>query len=266
MGHVEPGSGDSAEEVKAPRAGSLLQLLWHAVAGDYMRAFDAEQHRVAQQDESPWILPQLRRFAQTWQIPACSGLAEIEASAEPTETTSEVEFYWVGNDARIAGTLVHRWLQLAADSHAEIHPDSMADIGLTTQRWLQRMGIRDDSALAIGDRVLAALASMAEDDRGRWLIDGPGKTELALTGVYEGEVVSVVLDRVRIDEHGVHWVVDYKTSTHEGGKLDSFLDAEVLRYTPQLKKYAALYRAYANEDVRCALYFPLLQQFVKVPV
>ena len=111
-----------------------------------------------------------------------------------------------------------------------------------------------------------ALRATINDERGRWLIDGPGEAELALSGVYDGEVTSVILDRIRIDEQGVHWVVDYKTSTHEGGNLQSFLDAEVTRYTPQLQKYQQLYRAYSNADVRCALYFPLLQEFVPVPL
>ena len=264
MGHVELSS--DGDEIKAPRAGSLLRLLWHAIADDYHRAFDVNEHRPAQQDSSPWLLPQLRRFADIWKVPECAGLPDIELPAETADTAAEVEFYWVGNDARIAGTLVHRWLQLAADGRTDLESDSMHDIGLTTQRWLQRMGIRGESAQAIGDRVLAALRATATDDKGRWLIDGPGTAELALSGVYEGELVSVILDRVRIDAEGVHWVVDYKTSTHEGGNLQSFLDAEILRYTPQLKKYETLYRAYAKVDVRCALYFPLLQEFVHITV
>ena len=74
----------------------------------------------------------------------------------------------------------------------------------------------------------------------------------------------MVLDRVRIDEDGDHWIIDYKTSTHEGGNLQGFLKAEVERYTPQMEKYAALYAAYSGQRARCALYFPLLQEFVEV--
>jgi ATP-dependent exoDNAse (exonuclease V) beta subunit len=82
--------------------------------------------------------------------------------------------------------------------------------------------------------------------------------------VLDDRVESIVLDRVRIDEEGTHWIVDYKTSSHEGGDLANFLSAETDRYRPQLSKYAELYRNYAGVDVRCALYFPLLQEFVEV--
>lgn len=73
-----------------------------------------------------------------------------------------------------------------------------------------------------------------------------------------------MLDRVRIDDDGTHWIIDYKTSTHEGGNLQGFLDAEIARYTPQLHKYAAIYSAWAGVQPRCALYFPLLRKFVEV--
>ena len=66
------------------------------------------------------------------------------------------------------------------------------------------------------------------------------------------------------DDNFTAWVVDYKTSTHEGGNLAGFLAAEAERYRGQLARYAALYRAYTGSEVRCALYFPLLQAFIEV--
>jgi ATP-dependent exoDNAse (exonuclease V) beta subunit len=105
-----------------------------------------------------------------------------------------------------------------------------------------------------------------DDEKGRWIINGDGHAEMGLSGVYEGNIESVIIDRVRIDSHGVHWIVDYKTSTHEGGNLAGFLQAETDRYRPQLAKYAAIYNAYAGTEARCALYFPLLKTFLEVDV
>ena len=102
------------------------------------------------------------------------------------------------------------------------------------------------------------------DQRGRWILEGEGHAELALTGQIDGNIESVVLDRVRIDENGDHWIIDYKTSSHEGGNLKGFLQAEVDRYTPQIQKYAEIYEAFAGTQPRCALYFPLLREFVEV--
>jgi len=178
----------------------------------------------------------------------------------------EVEFYWVGTEARIAGTIVHRWLYLFAENRAKPNPESLSGYRPVTRRWLKEMGVGEFMIETITERVEGALRSTLTDAKGQWIASGDGHAEMALTGVYEGKIESIVLDRVRIDSDGVHWIIDYKTSSHEGGNLAGFLRAETDRYRPQLKKYAAIYTAYAGTDARCALYFPLLQTFVEVEV
>ena len=56
----------------------------------------------------------------------------------------------------------------------------------------------------------------------------------------------------------MRWIVDYKTSSHEGAGLEDFLDQQRERYAPQLERYAALMQALGDEPVRVGLYFPLL--------
>ena len=247
---------------KPPAKSSLLRMLWPAVEDEFAAAFSADAIATSE-DETGWKQPRLRRFKDDWKAPdisALPGVAATETGAE--EPDDEVEFYWVGTEARIAGTIVHRWLQVIADGRANIG-DSRAQEQVTG-RWLREMGIGDDMQAGIAARVRAALAGVRSDPKGNWILEGNGYAELALTGVFEGEIESVILDRVRIDEDGAHWIIDYKTSTHEGGNLQGFLNAEVDRYTAQLQKYAAIYGAYSGNQPRCALYFPLLKEFVEV--
>jgi ATP-dependent exoDNAse (exonuclease V) beta subunit len=118
----------------------------------------------------------------------------------------------------------------------------------------------------MSQRVDDALQNVLEDARGRWLLDGQGHAEFSLTGLHAGEIRSGVIDRVRVDGDGTHWIVDYKTGVHEGGDIDTFLAAEAERYRPQLTRYSVLYHGYTGHTARCALYFPLLQAFVEVEV
>jgi ATP-dependent exoDNAse (exonuclease V) beta subunit len=186
--------------------------------------------------------------------------------SEQVDEERQVEFYWVGTQARIAGTLVHRWLQrIAEECAAGRDIDSLALQEVTT-RWLSEAGMDGVAASAILERVCGAVSAMLNDDKGRWILQGKGYSELALTGVSDGELASVILDRVRIDEGGTHWIIDYKTSSHEGGNLQGFLDVEADRYQSQLARYASIYREWAGENVKCALYFPLLKSFVEVRV
>ena len=63
---------------------------------------------------------------------------------------------------------------------------------------------------------------------------------------------SYVIDRLIRDESGTRWVVDYKTSRHEGADIEGFLDREQKRYAAQLDAYAA-----ALGGASRGLYFPL---------
>jgi len=211
-------------------------------------------------------MPELRRLEPTWQTPEAPALPFLTAPVADVDENLAVEFYWVGATTRLAGTLVHRWLQMAAERRLDPGVDSASLIRPASERWLKEVGVSSESIPAIVDRVEEALRLTNDDEKGRWLIEGEGHTEFALSGIINDRVESVVLDRVRIDSDGTHWIVDYKTSSHEGGDLANFLSAETDRYRPQLAKYAEMYRNYSNADVRCALYFPLLQEFVEVHV
>ncbi|MGI9273195.1 MAG: UvrD-helicase domain-containing protein [Woeseiaceae bacterium] len=264
MGHVSLSADET--EVRPARAGSLLGLLWPAVRVQFESEFEAERPASSQQDLEPWLNPELRRFNRPFVLPEFVGPALDTAVGKITDADNEVEFYWVGTEARMAGTLVHRWLQMATDKRVKFESNDLTWVRETTERWLSAKGVGGESSATISRRVEAALLGILSDAKGRWLLEGDGNAELALTGVYDDEITSVILDRVRIDENGRHWIVDYKTSTHEGGNLAAFLQAEVDRYTPQLEKYAQMYRDYSSADVACALYFPLLQEFVEVPL
>jgi ATP-dependent helicase/nuclease subunit A len=67
-----------------------------------------------------------------------------------------------------------------------------------------------------------------------------------------------VIDRTFVDEDGVRWIIDYKTGSHEGGGLETFLDDEKERYREQLERYARLMVQRDARPIRLALYFPLL--------
>jgi ATP-dependent helicase/nuclease subunit A len=104
--------------------------------------------------------------------------------------------------------------------------------------------------------VRPALVHAVTDERGRWLL-GPrreARNEYRLTGQVDGLRVSVVVDRTFVDDEGRRWIVDYKTSSHEGAGLDAFLDRERERYAAQLATYARLMGA---SRPRLGLYFPL---------
>jgi ATP-dependent exoDNAse (exonuclease V) beta subunit len=186
-------------------------------------------------------------------------LAEPEIPAAELELT-RVEFDWAGETARRVGSLVHAELQQldfkALDSAA------LRDREAYHRRWLAAAGVPPSRLTEAVARAGAALQGVLNDERGLWILKSHPKDDLrehALSGLWQGEVTRAVFDRSFIDEAGIRWVIDYKTSQHLGGGLDQFLDREVERYRIQLERYALLARRLGPEPVRVGLYFPLMR-------
>ena len=71
---------------------------------------------------------------------------------------------------------------------------------------------------------------------------------------------------ILLDEDGVRWIVDYKTSSPgEGRNSDYFVRQELERYQGQLNIYRELVaQLYPEGQIRTALYFPLFDGWVEL--
>ena len=76
-----------------------------------------------------------------------------------------------------------------------------------------------------------------------------------VSAVIDGVRRDLVIDRM-FEDLAETWIVDYKTSSHEGADLERFLAGEQDRYRGQLDRYAV---ALGKEGSRRGLYFPLLK-------
>ena len=255
------------ESIRKPPSNTLLSLLWPAVEPSYLKAFESFEAPPVLGGESSWMQPVLRRFASPWNLPDVPPVPGQTQFADDEEGGSyKVDYDWVGAEARLAGTVVHRWLQRATDGRVTLEIGALPKLRATSRRWLRELGAGGDTIEAICDRIEMSLDGVLNDEKGRWLLHGDGAAELPLSGSVNGKIQAIVIDRVRIDDDGTHWIVDYKTSTHEGGKLQAFLQSECERYRGQLQKYARIYGAFSGVSPRCALYFPMLREWVEVDV
>lgn len=252
-------------EFKAPYKSSLLKLMWPVIEADYENAFANADVSAGSDEDNVFVDVPLRRFASVWQLPVVAEVPGGDDANDAAEAAA-VNYEWVGIEARLAGTVTHRILQQMTQGRLDLSADSLAQLEPKMTRWLTELGASDAQRMPIFERIERAVSGVLGDSKGTWLLQGPGEAEFALTGLYDGRIQSIIIDRIRIDSDGSHWIVDYKTSSHEGGNMDGFLQAESERYRAQLGKYASLYAAYAKVPVKTALYFPLLQKFVEVRV
>jgi ATP-dependent helicase/nuclease subunit A len=195
----------------------------------------------------------LRRLPASFKFPPPPAPAQWSAPPEWHEDEERLSFDWARATARLAGVVAHGWFQRIAEDELRgwdaAHVDRLKP---RIVRELDRLGVPPAAIERATGIVVTALKNALADERGRWLL-GPhprARNEYRLRSPGR----SFRVDRYLEDAQGVKWVVDYKTSEHEGGGIDAFLDAERERYRAQLDAYSdALGRA------RRALYFPLLK-------
>jgi hypothetical protein len=177
----------------------------------------------------------------------------------------DIEYSWAGETARRIGNVVHRWFRIIAEDALEGWVgDRIRGLRGAFRHQLVAEGMdqNGEDIDAAVDRVAQALAYAVSDPRGKWLL-GPQEeafNEFRITAVIDGQPQDVVIDRTFRDATGHRWVVDYKTSSHEGSDPEGFLSREQERYRDQLDRYAAL-MGNRGEPVRRGLYFPLLREW-----
>jgi ATP-dependent exoDNAse (exonuclease V) beta subunit len=257
---------DADGGIAPPSRGSLLEKLW-PVVGSAMIAQLPEGSATRQSPGFAPVVPpaqqgELRRLQlEKFRFDTPAAIA-WSAPAE-TRTRDAVEYEWVGETARHVGNVVHRWMQrMAVDELKGWDAARVAASKDAIHAQLAAHGVSDDEIPAALARVSSALEGALGDPRGRWIL-GPQRqaaNEHRLTAIVDGVPRSIIIDRLFADDHGRRWIVDYKTSAHEGSGLEAFLDSERERYRPQLSSYAAA----LGGDPSLALYFPLVKGWREV--
>jgi len=258
---------DDGPVLRRPRPTSLLAFFWPVLSGHFEQALAARADVPAQSGRPRdgrrrLTAPSPRRLVAGFSSPAPPSpprAAALRISGEP-EGSIRPEFDWAGAIAQAVGLIVHLELQRIADGGA-IPQDDVA----TASRWqrqLREFGIDDAHRPAALERIGSVMSAIAVSERAARLLDPgaeDGASELALTAVVDGVLQSLRIDRTFVDAEGVRWVVDWKTSTHEGGDREVFLDNELARYRGQLERYARVMRLFdPGRPLKVGLYFPVL--------
>jgi ATP-dependent exoDNAse (exonuclease V) beta subunit len=238
-------------EASAAR-GTMLGDLWDALT-------EEERARFQEDSEKPTAATPLADAAMLRRLPVSWTPPELPANLAPAAPLREVHqpsFEWVGESLRIAGTVVHELLRRARGGQVEIPAAPVL------RRLLVHAGVRADEMAATAARVSEALAQVQGSWRAQWILQEhrEARAEYSIAGVDRGEIVRGKVDRTFIDDEGTRWIIDYKTSVHQGGELEEFLDEQQRRYRDQLERYARLL-APLGQPVRAGLYFPLLDEW-----
>jgi ATP-dependent helicase/nuclease subunit A len=238
-----------------PPGQSLLKLLWPSLAQVFQNLPRAE---VAAEQRG---VRKIRRVAIGWKAPAPPEAVEWTGQEIGTIEIPQVSFEWAKQSARHAGTALHGLMQRIAREGLDAWDENAVRSRRSLyESVLRNLGVPPGELTEAVERVETALLRMLRDPKGRWILGrhSEDECELPITGLVGGKLYETVIDRTFVDENGVRWIIDYKTGSHEGGKLETFLDDEQERYQEQLERYARLMMQRDARPIRLALYFPVL--------
>ncbi|MCB1984818.1 MAG: UvrD-helicase domain-containing protein [Burkholderiales bacterium] len=273
LGHTHISEEDGELIVQQPRTGSLLRRLWPAIEQVFVdtarqnklpglqsgQCVDAdEKHKAHLIDQS------VSRLVSDWLPPTAPEPVDWKSTDFVTHLNEDIEFSWASEVAKHVGSIAHRWLQQIAEEKLK---------GWDVQRihsmrrkiayGLMKNGLthEDEILEKAVDGVITALINSITDNCGRWILGEhqEAQNEVRLSGVIDDNVVDYVIDRTFCDAQKTRWIIDYKTSSHEGSGIQLFLDREQERYSHQLNNYAELFQRIDARPIRLGLYFPMLK-------
>jgi ATP-dependent helicase/nuclease subunit A len=259
IGHanLKENKGDISCEAQSR---SLLGHLWPTVNAVYEQYMP--QMTEQNETESTLLINQeTKRLTSDWTHPALPKGITWQKSTE--DELLLIEFEWAGETIKHIGSVVHSAIQCIAEQGTAKW--TLERIKLEQQGFdnaLKQLGVPESERPDAVKRVIKALINMIKDERGQWILSKEHKqqqNEYSISGMVNEKLTNAILDRTFIDEKGCRWIIDYKTSRHEGANLEAFLNHEQERYKEQLDKYGSLMKQLGEENIKLGLYFPLLQ-------
>lgn len=261
-------------EKSATTKGTPLRILWPAVSECYNLAIKKKLEDLALQNtecldqprlELSKFVPQLQRLRLD-QLPS-PVVSEVKPLIAEEITASEPVYLSGSNLAPNIGTLVHRYLELIAGQGVKWWDQArVRSLRATCEKWLHQQGHDYQECLQGAQRVEVALTYAVTDPTGRWILKSradDGASELALTHLDQGALRNSIVDRTFVED-GVRWIVDYKTASHEGDDIESFIRSKCDGYAEQLERYASLFQQ-DKLPIKKAIYFVDLNRFEILP-
>lgn len=239
------------ENERTPDSSSLLGQLWPAIKNKIILP---EKSNSSVETVKP--IKYNKRLKTHWQLPLLK-----HPTAEISFHQNQSGFTLVDNKPQLLGTCMHAILQQLA--RAGISWWQSQD-PLIRKKYLiaqlQNKGMLNSEIEQASDVLFMGIQNILNDERGRWILKNhqEAHAEYPLTAVIENKLMSLVIDRTFIDEHGVRWIIDYKTTVYNSSDLENFLIENQKKYSKQLNQYKEAFQKLDQRPIKLGLYFPLI--------
>ena len=257
-----------ADSYKAPDKNSLLASLWpqleeNPAAHAQIIAVAADLDDVSAESEIDELLT--RRLKPDWIYPGTAFISS-EAQSDEVQLTETVHDNLL---ERETGDIIHDCLLKIAEGRLEL-TQTTDDSVLQAMRvqWRLRLAPLTDQLDAAIDEIQRQLQQCSQHEKFQWMLRTPHQeaaSELSLSDYRSGHRYQWVIDRTFVDAKGVRWIIDYKSSRPAKGENEAeFILHQEQIYKAQLDRYAGLFAAMEEREIRTALFFTALSKFHEI--
>jgi len=257
-------SDEESGETKPPVVSSLLGSIWNATQDDFSFPYIQEHNDDAELQNNPQTLSRLPANFQPATLPATNWQLVQQhsiAAPMPPVDSQTLEYEWATEVATAVGIVLHDCLQFNGSGIFNLSIDQALKKRWNAElRALRVPANRIDYALK---RLTKALNNIQTDKDTHFLFKdyAEQQNEYALSALEDGVVNTYRIDRTFVDEQGVRWIVDYKSTDTRNQDIESFVDEQIKdRHQDQLERYGRLMSQIDAKPIRLAVYFPLLKQ------
>ena len=178
---------------------------------------------------------------------------------------------------RAFGNVVHRFLQIISQqleraNDPEALLSELAGWSPRLHAALRGEGLAPSHAQREAPRALTALSNALTDPLGRWILSphprAANERSLATsTGVLRADRLFLAGPAPLAPGDDTIWIVDFKTTEQGSRPRDVFEQEELLKYRPQLERYASIQRQIADgkPNIQLALFYPLVPCLLQWP-
>jgi ATP-dependent helicase/nuclease subunit A len=234
---------------------TFLGLIWNTALPIFTTEFSRKTPAQANLFDAPeQARTLLRRLPASWRAPVRPASVHWQPELQrATASGRNITYDWVSDTSRHIGTMVHELLKRSARARVDVSAPLI-------KSELLRLGVAKSEEPKASEQVIQALRNTFSSERGRWILEAhaEARSEWAIAGRIQDQLIAGTIDRVFRDAEDRLWIVDFKTSVHEGGRLEAFLNEEQRRYRAQLDNYATLLARIEKGPIWLGLYFPLL--------
>ena len=268
FGEVASPQSDSQRE-PAPPSGTLLATLWPAAAAQFLESGARLPGRAADRTAPPRASPALERLTSDWTLPQPPRTPAIEPIAVATYEPPLDEDTQHGLDAspaQVGARVVRDHLRRCARRGRLPHAERVASVRALRDR-LVRLGYTDELLERCALEASRLLEACLADSRLQWIFASSHadvSSPLELTGMYEGRLTSLTVDRSFTDEQGMRWLVEFSGASPQDADGEKFVTHELERRGAETARQLALARRHFSQAVRAAVYFPAVQKLAEL--